>query len=320
MKKIFLLLCMAALILGACGGQEIAETEDTYAPIEVPAQEEVADAQPPAQEDDAIPKNNVESKEAPDVEVEEYAAQEEETEGIGLSPDEIRELLEGIPYAGMWGPGLVGFGQPVVNSETARELGSFIYWMNGVELPRISASFHSPEEANADFLFSRAHSATKLVQWVDPDWDNYHPELRAIQMLSNSPHMITLHSHIEQTARKLFGLDLEISRPQDLPFMVRYQDLFGIAVYYSHGWGPGPVDLWPIILSYEYTDGSYEVICVFVWWFDGYFFYSPPNSDEDEGISEYEAVEWLHTLPRHTITLKRNQHGGFYYWAHILPE
>jgi len=160
---------------------------------------------------------------------------EAETVEEGLSSEEIRELLENIPYPGIaimrvpdW---LAQTGQPIVTSETALELADFIYSMNGWWVPLVSESFSSPEEAEPQFVFERAFWATSSMQWQDPERPNFHPELDAI-----TPHIhvhttrILLHSHMEQTALELFGVELKISN-YAIPNHFRVYDLFGVYAY-----------------------------------------------------------------------------------------
>ena len=245
-----------------------------------------------------------------------------------LSPEEIRDLLENIPHPGMNLHALDWPERPGANSQTAIELSDFIHAMNGWWLPTLAASFSSPDEADADFLFRRAFSATNSLQWNNPDRaDSYRPELRVL-----TPYVypswidITLHHHIEQTARQLFGMELEIS-PQAAPqHMFETFDLFGIYAYHQWGWGSPAIRV-PVILSYEYFGGGYEAACVLLWLFWDeelrYFIEHPnaPGIDWETGMTRDEMLEYLQTTTRrHTITLKNNPSGGFYYWAHILPD
>jgi len=82
--------------------------------------------------------------------------------------------------------------------------------------------------------------------------------------------------------------------------------------------GLGPASYVRAVLSYEYIGDGYEVVCVWVFWADGTLYSDHRQMEE---IPEDELIDFLLTTPdRHTITLKRNPNGGFYYWAHILPE
>jgi len=139
-------------------------------------------------------------------------------------------------------------------------------------------------------------------------------------------HGVLLQRHLEITAAKLFGMELEVNHHAVpdcfLPIGFDALDFYGEYVY--TGWGP--LDTWgvfvPIILSYEYVGGGYEVICVFFWVTDQTE--DGANAYYDEHLTNTmthdEMLTYLQTTQnRHTITLKRNPNGGFYYWAHILP-
>ena len=258
-----------------------------------------------------------------DIEVEPNEPEEEVEE---LTPEEIRELLEGIPYPGMslrspddW---LEEYIHQIVNSETTAELARFIYAMNWWGMGLIRASFGSPEEADAQFVFSRAFWATSPVQWRHPEGRTYHPELSVIEPYINRPwEGITLHSHMEITAAQLFGVELKIY-PYAFPDWYDTYNLYGIYAYNIGGFGSPFVRL-PVILSYEYIGGGYLVVCAFPSLFLGEdvdIFFPEGWPTEGEGLSADELLVYLQTTPsRHTITLKNNPNGGFYYWAHILP-
>jgi len=265
------------------------------------------------------------------VEIEEYEEVVEDEEPIDepeaveevveeLSPEEVQELLNSVPYAGMTLGSLDWFEQPFVTTETSRELGSFIFSMNDVLMQPPQSSFTSPDEADPYFLFHRAYAHTNRVQWGSPDLTDegfFYPELYVIAPLMDISFIsVTLHSHMEQTARQLFGMDLELS-PQALPRIPFASfNLYGVYVYGRDGFGPLPVRI-PIIFSYEYIGGGYEVVCAFV--LQGLFDdYSPESMRE--WITKDELLTYLQTTTNiHTITLKNNPNGGFYYWAHILP-
>jgi len=312
MKKLLAAVLTLALVflLVGCGGD--APVQKVYMP-----REEVVE--PAVYED--IP------EEPP--EVEQAIEQEKDIAPNELDPQtlyEIRDMLNSIPYAGMelshmpdW---LDRVGQqPIVNNETALELADFIFSMNGWWLPHLAASFSIPEDAPPIFVFSRTYSTTNPASWAEPEWSGVelHPELRARLPFLQIPHVAVLHSHMEQTARELFGVELEIY-PYALSassHLFHTFNLFGVYMHIHDGWGAYASRV-PIILSYEYMGGRYEVACVFVWISDDSF--SPESVEGWEFIPMCELLTYLQTTTAiHTITLLRNQSGGFYYHAHILP-
>ena len=234
-----------------------------------------------------------------------------------MTPEEIRDLLNSIPYAGIfWRRFGANDNHPIELGERGEMIAGFIRGMNGFwRWP--SESFHSPENACPGFVFWASFVATNWLQWSDSgsvEGSRYHPELSVL-----APHLelgtssIVLHSHMEETASALFGQKLEI-QPLDA-FVVHTYEFSGVYVYSLGIFGMGIGHI-PIVLHYVYIGDRYEVTCVFVLVSSDAFF----DENEDE-IPDDELIDWLHTVPgRHTITLKRNADGGFYYWAHILPE
>ena len=239
-------------------------------------------------------------------------------------PEEIRDMLENIPYVGMH---LFLFGaheQPIMATETAAELAAFIHSMNNWTLSLPLESFTSPENANPQDIFRRAFVATRAVQWVNSEVTySYQPELSVLASIMGVAHLhhITLHHHMEETARQLFGTELEIP-PDAAPQWFQVYDFGGVYAY-DAWFGGSATDRVPIILSYEYIGGGYEVVCVFLWhfWDEELLYFVDPARIEEDGMTESEMLEYIHTTPdRHTITLLTNPNGGFFYHAHILPE
>ena len=240
--------------------------------------------------------------------------------------EEIRELLNSIPYAGMRELRRMDWLEEyalVVNSDNAIRIAGFITSVNGWWGPP-QTSFHSPEEAGYEFLFRTSFSFTNRVQWNNIAWAqnwDYHPELIVlVPYLDPNTNGLILHSHIEKTARTLFGQELTI-RPRitvDSPGMFHTYEWLGTYAYWQGAFGI-PVDFITIILSYEYIGGGYEVACVFIAHAgEGYYersFHELIAEDKDELMDYLRA-----TTAIHTITLKNNSSGGFYYRAHILPE
>ena len=243
-----------------------------------------------------------------------------------LAPEEIRELLNSIPYASMDMSSIIDWlDHPVVNTETAVSMASFILRVNHWWGPP-SASFSSPAEVG-DFAWVAAFFNTYTVQWSDPNSAHtiYHPELEAIV-----PHLgsslrylympgITLHSHIEETAKSIFGYEISFPLWSGGGIFIPYS-FSGTYVYVLGVFGVG-AGMVPMILSYKETPDGYEVICAFVWLFNDRYYSSRSGIREGEDMSGDALLDYLRTTAdRHTITLKRNADGGFYYWAHILPS
>ena len=317
-KLVFISLVLFAA-LSACGDNDTAQNGLEYDELECNATEYNDNG--PA--DIPVPEEPYADVLSPDVdnvdaEVEEDIAPEDDIEVSLLSHDEMRELLNSIPYAGMNMPSRDGLDHPVVSTETAMNMAGFIANMSGWwGWP--SMSFYSPEEADPAFVFAASFMATNWVQWHRPDSEvsRYHPELAVLAPYLDPDaggRSVKLHNHIKETARNLFGVEIEIhpSMATGLFAANEYFDVYHFSLE-AFGFGGGHV---PVVLSYEYIGGGYEVICVFAWVVsDQYVDLNTWNEIPDD-----ELIDHLHTLPRHTITLKRNQHGGFYYWAHILPE
>jgi len=235
------------------------------------------------------------------------------------SHEEIRELLNNIPYSGIDLRWFNAFYNPIALDETGIMIADFISGVNGFWGPP-STSFKSPEEASAIFVFWASFMATNELIWSFPasaERPNNYPELnKLVPYLEQGTYSIILHKHLEETANKLFGFGrkLEILQPQILGVLNTYE-FSGVFAYSLRAFGV-TMSYIPIVLSYEYIGDGYEVICVFVF-----------NDDSEdrffggEGMSNDKLIDYLHTVPgRHRITLKNNPHGGFYYWAHILPN
>lgn len=296
---------------------------DAYEPPQdvEPDKDSLAYVEPPAREEpgDETEEEEPEEYERPQA----YVADEPPVPS--LTPEEIRDLLNSIPYPGMVEPWRIDWlDHPVVNSETAISMANFILRVNHWWGPP-SASFHSPEEAG-DFAWFAAFFNTDRVQWSDPDSTHtiYHPELKAIvpQLDSSVLNLylpgITLHSHIEETAKNIFGYEISFPLWSGGGIFLPY-DFSGTYIYVLGTFGVG-AGFVPMILSYEETPDGYEVICAFVWLFDGRYYRPRSGIREGEAMSGDELLDYLRTTAeRHTITLKNNSRGGFYYRAHILP-
>jgi len=241
---------------------------------------------------------------------------------------EVRELLLGTPHPGMrersgnvndWS------GRSGATSETAARLLAFIHIFNHAFSHPPLTSFESPEDASPEFVFSATFFETNTVQWTDPSWVNavYHPELHVLRLLMNPVEgQLTLHIHMEETARILFGRELEIHPPAEPTWPYIVFDWLGGFAYSIEGFGL-TAGRWPYILSYEDTGDGYEVRVVFYWYGIGGF--SPERMEEGQIGREWRPGDELEgylrtTTDIHTITLLRNAAGGFYYHAHILPE
>ena len=301
-KSRVLLLCVILLVAACAGGQpdiyeqpeQNVEDDSASVPAALPLQEEPKPEEAAATEEPQV----YDADEAPEP---------------SLTPEEIRELLESIPYAGMSGRGPSDWVEEysVANSEVAREMLHFISGVIGLgTLP--SVSFNSPEEANFVFLFNASSWQT---QWL---YLGGHPELNAlVPYVDPSTDRLMLHSHIEETAKMLFGQELAIRPFIDSAGMFRTYEWLGTYAYWLAAFGI-PASMIPIILSYEYIGEAYEVACVFVWSFDNRYYptgFNEPIAEDRDALLAYLRT----TTEIHTITLKRNAAGRFYYWAHILP-
>ena len=338
------LLCVILLVSACTGGQpdiyeqpeqDLESDDDSVlaeplTPVALPVQEE-----PEPEEEYAEP-------ELPQT----YDANE--TPEPSLTPEEIRELLDSIPYVARdmsaaitawrapntaWHDA-ISIANYFMTDETGEEIADFISWMFTWWRPLPTRSFTMPSEANSEFIFSASFSATHWVQWRSPESapPAYHPELAAIQpyieyppdhpylhgyQISRLDHVV-LHGHMERSARMLFGQELEIIFPEN-SWLYNLYTVAGNYLYNSDAAG-SPASFTPVILSYEYIGGGYKVSSAFVWYFNGQYY--PPGSEwgEGEGMPKDALLDYLRTTTQiHTITLKRNADGGFYYWAHILP-
>jgi len=191
------------------------------------------------------------------------------------------------------------------------EIASFINGINEWWGPP-EESFLTPENAPDAFVSWPAYFRTRSLQWHNSELEStYVPELSVLEprlINTGDPEdFVTLHTHMEATARELFGAELDM---RDIG-VGRYSFEFGGYYLYTMGGAFGvPASYLTVVLSYEYIgDGLYEVSCVYIHTTDDYF-----STDGDELVAS------LHTLPRHTVVLRRNVAGGFYYRAHILPE
>jgi len=295
MRRTILLLMLFIVLIGlsACGNDAVQLNDleadgDIAAPVESTTQEEI------------------------EAEAEVVG---EETEKA--TPEEIRELLNSIPYSGIDLRMFNAHHLPIALDETRIRIADFIRGINGFWGPP-STSFHSPEEAPANFVFWASFWATYWLQWSDSDSDGalkYHPELSLlIPYLQLGTDTVKLHKHIEETANELFYQKLEIQPPISALFNI--YEFSGVYAYSLGIFGISMAHV-PIILSYENILGDeYMVTCVFIL-VSGDIYY-----DENEAeIPEDELIDYLLTVPgRHTIILKNNPNGGFFYWAHILPE
>jgi len=123
--------------------------------------------------------------------VEEIPAQQEVAEAEEgeetveeLTPEEIREILDSIPWAMVDIPdtGLQWFEQPIVDSETGKRIAIFIDWVY-LWMGPPSASFRSPEEIIPDNVWHTSIFNTRQVLWNDPEMMPgavYHPELTCL--------------------------------------------------------------------------------------------------------------------------------------------
>jgi len=309
MSKRNLIFIIFVLIIGlaACG-------DDVVQPYDLEADGNFAAlAEPPLQEEP-------DEKEESPAEVISTEANDEETIEKA-SPEEIREILNNIPWAMVNIPdtGLQWFEQTIVDSETGKRIAIFIDWVYGWRSPP-TASFHSPEEIIPDNVWHTSIFNTHQVQWLDdPTMPGavHHPELSVL-----APHLgphimnVWLHSHIEETARRIFGHEIKFPPRQSAGVLQSYN--FAGAYVYSMVFGLGPAGYVRAVLSYECIGDGYEVVCVWVFWADGTLY---SDHTQREEIPEDELLSYLQTTTNiHTITLRNNPDGGFYYWAHILPE
>jgi len=254
-------------------------------------------------------------------------ATEEEVEDVfrgwevELSPEvveEVSELLVSIPWPGIDARIFPLHYIPIELDETGLEIMRFINRINGWWGPP-RESFHSPDQAELGFVSLASFWLTTQLQWETPDEARYHPELSALTPYfqvdrdRSGSNRITLHSHIEETSAALFGQRLTVQPGIFAPVSVLR--FYGIDAYVVGTFGIGAAHM-PIVLSYEAgDDGHYIVTCVFMFYSGGFMY---PYTWEE--IPEDELVNHILTVAdRHTITLERNQDGGFYYWAHILP-
>jgi len=129
---------------------------------------------------------------------------------------------------------------------------------------------------------------------------------------------ITLHNHMEETTRTLFGQEMEITHQPYRSTLFNIYDLFGVKAYSQEGFGI-PASRVPIILSYEETSDGYKVRVVIGWLFNDNFY--PEGRGSEEGLPIDELEDYLRTTTDvHTITLRNNPEGGWFYHAHILPN
>jgi len=236
-----------------------------------------------------------------------------------MHPDEIAQLLTGIPHPGMRisfaiREGIAGLDQ------RGLEIAAFVSGINGWWGPP-RESFSSPEYAPFNFVFWAAFMRTSSLQWYSSDENHYHPELSVLApsitaqaRLNDRVVAVTLGEHIEDTSEALFGR--RIAMREDFEGgIIGSAEFSGVYVYLLGTFGVGPVPV-PYMLSYEEIDGGYQVTVV---WADSEDFLDPENNWEP--IPEDEQLEILRAIPdRHIITLLRNEAGGFYYHAHVLPE
>ena len=264
---------------------------------------------------------------------------EDEPEGMAKT---ITEVLNSIPYPGIaeltWPVDV----HPIVDSEVSRELVEFISGIISRLTPPPTTSFTSPAEIDQEFALGVTFLRTGNVQGARPYWDNYHPELTAIAPFLEPPfglHILRLHNHMEETARILFGPDAELNPPTTATAHRALCgnaasgaiEIFGNFVYspieQDGVWGGMWASLIPVILSYEYIGNGYEVRCIFVWRTHdhdvgehGFLEHIGADRSVRVDADRDEIIDYLLTSTDiHTITLKRNADGGFYYHAHILP-
>jgi len=267
------------------------------------ATEPLEESTPPSPEPEAVP-------EEPDHDSE---PEPEPTEIDSETLAEIVAALSEFPHPGM----NLSFPEPEPHFNPTQpeglglEIASFIFGINSWWGPP-EESFLTPERAPDIFIAWPTYFRTRSLQWHNSELEStYVPELSVLEprliYTGESEDFVTLHTHMETTARELFGAQLDM---RDIG-VGRYTFEFGGYYLYTMGGAFGvPAMYLPIVLGFEHIgDGFYEVSCVFISTADDYF-----STDGDE------LVAYLHTLPRHTIVLQRNDAGGFYYRAHILPE
>ena len=268
-----------------------------------------------------------------------------ETEELGLTPEQMRELVESIPYPGMktrfpWLGPVAGVPQYYfVDDDKGREIVTFLakYITAFTGIP--TTSFSSPQEIDTIFALNVSWENTYDLQWWrNSDTPGYHPELSVL-----APYLVTQaywpgmfgvrQSHIEKTAREIFSPEVVFDIPY--PFvggemgLDMYQFL-GENVFWVSFW-EGHFSIVPFVLSYEYIGGGYEVKCVIIDMFGGSNvifilgreFEAAERIELSHLVSEIESTELIDILLEteniHTIILKNNPQGSFYYWAHYLP-
>jgi len=253
-----------------------------------------------------------------------------------MMPEEIRELLNNSPHPGVDLRMREQRPQPVVDSERGREIAQFIDAMHAWPSRLPTTSFRSPQEIDNTFAVSAAIMATPPIQWGWPEGAGYRPELSVLEpylSLTFGPwpphHLGIAHRHVEETARQLFGASVTISPTYEVvehsqAGFVYFSEFMG-EYFYRVTFGMDlRVGRHLTVISYTEIEGGYEVACAFLWqiWRDGELFYhNELNITGDGGVAESELPAYLQSTAQvHTITLLRNEAGGFYYHAHILPE
>ena len=253
----------------------------------------------------------------------------------------ITEMLNSIPHPGIRDVWSVDV-HPIVDSETSRELATFISEMISWLTPPPTTSFTSPAEIDQEFALGVAFVRTSFVQGARPEWENYHPELAALAPFLEPPfgiYILGLHNHMEETARILFGSYVVLNPPTTAIAHRAFRgnaasgaiEIYGNFVYGpiegEGAWGGALASLIPVILSYEYIGNGYEIKCIFVrrtHYHDvgehGFLEHIGADNSVRVDADRDEIADYLLTSTDiHTITLKRNENGGLYYWAHILP-
>jgi len=316
--------------LAGCGGASPDDMEPydyDYVAAELTQPPSQAEPTPPLIDIEVESEESEEAVEEPIDEPEptEYEAVEDVFRGweIELSAEvieEVSELLVSIPWSGIDARIFPLHYIPIELDETGLEIMRFINRINGWWGPP-REFFHSPDQAELGFVSLASFWLTTQLQWETPDEANYHPVLSTLTPYfqvdrdRSGNNRITLHNHIEETAAALFGQRLEVQPGISAPVSVlRFN---GIDAYVVGTFGIGAAHM-PIVLSYKVDDaGHYIVTCVFMFYSGGFIYpaYTWEEIPEDELVNHI-----LNVAERHTITLKRNADGGFYYWAHILPE
>jgi len=300
-----LLLVILLVVFSACGNYT-AQPNDVEADDDIAAHTELAAQEEPLPPIEPLPEPEPET------------APEEPAE---IDPEvlaEIVELLGELEHPGV----NLNFSAPHFNPtgvEGAKlEIASFINGVNGFWGPP-EESFLTPENAPFWFTFYPSYFRTPSLQWHSADDENYHPDLSMLAPYLEPAHLIyrnsiTLRTQMEDTARALFGAMPDLSHEPFTGWMYSIE-LGGLYVYVLGTFGVGGASH-PIVMNYEYIgDGFYEVSCVYLHTVSGVHLFTDGNEIPDD-----ELIAYLHTLPRHTVVLQRNEAGGFYYRAHILPE